>query len=135
MKSLWRCGGLLALFTVVAALAVPAHADDAGGSFRAIMAAKSPGTFGSHPVVAGDAPFAQDSAPAAGSFQALMAAKSPGRFGAHLAAADEAPTVLASSDCGVNGFATLMSAKLPPNARPGGAGLYGVKCQGSAGLW
>jgi len=137
MKTLVRCGGLLVLFAAAAALSTPANADAPAGSFRSIMAAKSPGTFGTPAPAAEPAVFESQAAPATGAFMTIMAAKSAGTFGPHLQAADLAQPDLAVNDCEPRSFASIMAAKLPPNARPGNPELYAatVKCQGSAGLW
>ncbi len=88
------------------------------------MAVKSPAVYGPHLPAADRAP--SELAPVAvpGSALTILAAKSPGLYGPHLPAADVPPTVTVASTCQPGSFAAVMSAKLPPSARPGNAELY-----------
>lgn len=92
------------------------------GSFQAVMAVKAPGVYGLHLAAADQA------APASGTAQApalnTLSVKAPGVYAAHSAAADSAPAQLVAKSCQPGSFAAVMSAKLPPNARPGNPGIY-----------
>jgi hypothetical protein len=117
-------GSLLSASACAASQTSDAAAPAQAGSFHSIMAEKLPGLFGPH-LAAADQPVSGGAAgPAAGSFQAVMAVKQPGLYGPHLAAADTAQTEVAASTCRPGSFAAVMSAKLPPNARPGNADIY-----------
>ena len=85
-----------------------------------------PGVFGPHLPAADEPSTSASSGPATGSFEAVMGTKMPGVYGTHLAAADApaAPVHGLSDTCRNGSFASLMAAKLPPNARPGNPDLY-----------
>lgn len=94
------------------------------GSARSILAAKQPGVFGPH-LAAADAPAAAPGGQVMpGSSEAVLGSKMPGVYGPHLPAADAAPQQVAASTCQPGSFAAVMSAKLPPNARPGKPEIY-----------
>ncbi len=92
------------------------------GSFQAIMAVRAPGVYGVHLAAADQA------APASGSAEApalnTLTVKSPGVYAPHSAAADSQPAQLLAKSCQPGSFAAVMSAKLPPNARPGNPEIY-----------
>jgi len=93
------------------------------GSFRTIMAVKSPGVYGPH-LPAADQPADQASA-VPDSAPTLLAIKSPGVYGPHLPAADAVPAAaIAGSTCQPGSGAAILAIKFSPSARPGSPALY-----------
>lgn len=121
----WLSATAVSAMAWVSACAANQSADGSAarpGPFQAIMAVKAPGVYGVHLAAADRA------APASGTAQAparnTLSVKSPGVFAPHSAAADSQPAQLIAKSCQPGSFAAVMSAKLPPNARPGKPEIY-----------